>query len=493
MRGSHVDPARRPRCDPRAARRPAALRVHRGGNGALPDDVDAAADAGAAYLLSPVVDSATLQAAQRRGLPFVAGASTPTEIWAAWRAGASAVKVFPAHELGGPSYLRAVRGPLPGIVLLPTGGIEVTEVADYLNAGAVAVGIGGAADRRRPRGREPGRARRAHRHPALLARCRPMTTDPELVSIGETMACLSRAAPRPLRFADSLALSIGGAESNTATAAARLGVSAAWMGRLGDDEFGELVVSRLRAEGVEVRARRDPRRPTGLMVKSHRTTMRTHVDYYRRGNAGASLSPEDLDLDLVRNARVLHLSAITPALGESARRACRVAIEAARDAGTAVSVDLNYRAALWSRDEAAEELRWLVRNADVVFATSDEVRLLSPGVDRERSGEALLEQGARRAVVKHGADGAESLAEDGAFRVSAFDMDVVDEVGAGDAFAAGYLAAWLAGEGEAERLRWATGLGAFAVSTLGDWEGSPTRRELTEFLDQGGRWGYVVR
>lgn len=102
----------------------------------------AAVEAGATFLVSPHTDPGVLEWADGRGVPVLPGALTPTEIMTAWNAGAAAVKVFPA-SLGGPGFLKAVGGPMPGIPLIPTGGITAQNAAAYLEAGAVAVGIGG--------------------------------------------------------------------------------------------------------------------------------------------------------------------------------------------------------------------------------------------------------------------------------------------------------------------------------------------------------------
>jgi len=106
-------------------------------------DLEAAHSAGATYTLAPSLDLDVLSRAHRLGIPHVPGAATPTEVLTAWRAGAAAVKVFPASQLGGPGYVKALRGPLPQVKLIPTGGVGAQEVDDYLQAGSVAVGIGG--------------------------------------------------------------------------------------------------------------------------------------------------------------------------------------------------------------------------------------------------------------------------------------------------------------------------------------------------------------
>jgi 2-dehydro-3-deoxyphosphogluconate aldolase / (4S)-4-hydroxy-2-oxoglutarate aldolase len=109
-------------------------------------DADAARqcfDAGAEFLVSPGLDLGTVKAANQAGKLIMAGALTPTEVIIAWKGGADFVKVFPASAVGGASYLKALRGPLPQIPLVPTGGVNLNTAADFLKAGASALGIGG--------------------------------------------------------------------------------------------------------------------------------------------------------------------------------------------------------------------------------------------------------------------------------------------------------------------------------------------------------------
>jgi 2-dehydro-3-deoxyphosphogluconate aldolase/(4S)-4-hydroxy-2-oxoglutarate aldolase len=100
-----------------------------------------AIDAGAAFLVSPHLDSELVAWAAGQGIPMFPGAATPTEVLAAWRAGAAGVKVFPASSLG-PTFIRELRGPLPDVPLMPTGGVTVESAGDFIRAGAVAVGLG---------------------------------------------------------------------------------------------------------------------------------------------------------------------------------------------------------------------------------------------------------------------------------------------------------------------------------------------------------------
>ena len=198
-----------------------------------------------------------------------------------------------------------------------------------------------------------------------------------LLAVGETMALLTAAEVGRLRHAGALTLGVAGAESNVAIGARRLGCPAAWVGRVGDDELGELVVSRIRAEGVDVGGVvRDPGAPTSLMLKERRTADLVRVLYYRRNGPGSRLHPDDLDPAQVAAAGVLHVTGITPALSDSARATVDHAVELARAAGVPVSFDLNYRSALWPPEEAAAVCRDLAARADVVFAGDDEAGLL---------------------------------------------------------------------------------------------------------------------
>lgn len=303
-----------------------------------------------------------------------------------------------------------------------------------------------------------------------------------LVTLGETMAVLSTPGTGLLRHARSLDLGVAGAEATVAIGATRLGLPSTWVGRVGDDEFGALVRMTLAGQGVGVEhVRTDPEAPTGLMIKEHRTGAITRVTYRRTGSAGSRVAPQDVPP--LNGAAVLHVTGITPALGEPPRAAVRTAVERARAAGVLVSVDLNHRASLWpSATDAVAEYRWLVAHADVLFATEPEAALLTDGGPA-----ALAALGPSEVLVKRGAAGATAIICGEVLEAPVFAVDVVDPVGAGDAFAAGYLAERVRGASPAERLRTAAAAGAFAVTVAGDWEGLPTRAELAQLGAQDVR------
>jgi 2-dehydro-3-deoxygluconokinase len=310
----------------------------------------------------------------------------------------------------------------------------------------------------------------------------PAVVTPAVVTLGETMALFTTPRVGLMRHATHLDLGAAGAESNLAIGVRRLGVPAVWIGRVGDDEFGRMVLARVTGEGVDTsRAVVDAAAPTGLMFKERRSATTTRVMYYRAGSAGSRLAPSDIDEAVVRGAGALHVTGITPALSASARDAVRVAVAVAREAGVPVSLDLNYRRALWTPGEAGAELAALVALADVVFATDDEAALVVDASGPVGYAKALAGMGPGEVLVKRGAQGAVGWLDDEIVQAPPHAVECVDPVGAGDAFAAAYLAERVAGRAPAQCLAAAAIAGAFAVTVPGDWEGLPTREELEAF------------
>ncbi|WP_229069643.1 sugar kinase [Actinoplanes sp. DH11] len=295
-----------------------------------------------------------------------------------------------------------------------------------------------------------------------------------LLTFGESMGIFVADGIGPLEHARGFTLGVAGAESNVAIGVARLGGHATWLGRLGPDATGALIASRLRSAGVRVLAVADDAH-TGLMIRYRRSGQFIHADYHRAGSAGSRLTPADVPEAEIRAAAVLHVTGITPALGDTCRAAVFAAVEAARSAGVTVSVDVNYRSKLWSRFDAAPVLRDLVSRADVVFAGPDEAAIF---VDSADPVDGLAGLGPTEVIVKDGARGCVASIDGSRHSVPALPVTAIDPVGAGDAFVAGYLADRLAGAPVPDRLRTAIAAGAFAVTVPGDCEGAPSRADL---------------
>nr|WP_051104042.1 sugar kinase [Streptomyces sp. SID8375] len=202
---------------------------------------------------------------------------------------------------------------------------------------------------------------------------------PDVFTFGETMVALRGSGP--LKLGGTMNVSIAGAESNVAIGLARLGHDVRWAGAVGEDEAGQLVLRTLRAEGVGVSgASTDPGAPTGLLLFEPRLPEVTRVHYYRAGSAGSRIGA-----DVIQRAfsaappRVLHLTGITPSLSPTARAAARLVLQRARESGSLVCVDVNFRARLWTAEAAAEVLREWIPFVDVLIASDDELPLCLPG------------------------------------------------------------------------------------------------------------------
>ncbi len=298
----------------------------------------------------------------------------------------------------------------------------------------------------------------------------------DVATLGETMVSLRTATP--LRLGGSLTMNVAGSESNVAIGLARLGHTVRWGGRVGQDEVGDFVLRTLRAESVMVdTVAVDADRPTGLMLAERRVGDVSRVSYYRTGSAGSRLSTADAAACLAEAPRILHVTGITPALSASAADAVVEVVRLARRAGALVSVDVNYRSRLWKVDQARPVLSALARSADIVVASEDELALVAQGPEAEAAAE-LAEAGVGRLVVTRGARGASLLLDGETHHCPSVQVAVRDTIGAGDAFVAGFLSGVLDGLSPQRCLHRGTVTGAFAVATVGDWEGLPSRAEL---------------
>lgn len=308
---------------------------------------------------------------------------------------------------------------------------------------------------------------------------------PKVVTLGESMIVFNPAVTGPLRHVQTFHRSLAGAESNVAIGLVRLGTSAGWIGRFGDDEFGRYALATLRGEGVDVsQATLDSLAPTGLYFKELRAGRDPAVYYYRRGSAASRMSPADLDENYLAGAGFLHLTGITPALSESCHRTVMTAIEIAKSAGVRVCFDPNYRAKLWDAAQARQVMRGIARQADIVMPGLAEAELLTGHKDPALAAGALLAAGAGMVIVKLGADGAlVANAETAQPRmVPGFAVAPVDSIGAGDAFAAAFLAGIVNGLSPVLAARQANAAGALATQVVGDWEGMPEQGVLDAFL-----------
>ncbi|MFF1816155.1 sugar kinase [Kribbella sp. NPDC058245] len=306
---------------------------------------------------------------------------------------------------------------------------------------------------------------------------RTETEPAAVVCLGEAMIMLAGAAG-PLEDVETFRRSVGGAECNVAGGLAGLGVPTSWVSRLGDDGFGRQVLRDLRGRGVEVGGvELDPNRPTALYVKES-IDGRSRMHYYRTGSAASAMSPAFLQRPEVAqrlsNARIVHTTGITAALSTDT---AQMLDELRGD--FVLSVDLNWRPVLW-RDKDPEPLWRLLRAADVVLIGADEALVFAGADDPAELHERL--GGRCTLVVKNDAHTAVALEPDGRrTEVPALTVQVVEPVGAGDAFAAGFLAGTLQDLPMKQRLRLGH-LNAAAVLAVPEDHAAPPSAALRDRL-----------
>lgn len=272
---------------------------------------------------------------------------------------------------------------------------------------------------------------------------------PAIVCVGESMALVTPTGAG-LAEAETATLTHAGAEANVAVGVALAGHRAAWASRLGRDPLGARLATELERRGVELWVEEDDTAPTGVMFKDPGVES-SAVYYYRRGSAASRMEPGFLGAAQLDGVRIVHTTGITPALSETCLAMVDRLYDDARAAGAVVSFDVNDRRALWNPEEAARTLARLADAADIAFVGRDEAERIW-GTATPAQIRAFLPNCALL-VVKDGDVGATAFDGDAEpVFVPAPVVEVVEPVGAGDAFASGFLAATLEGADLAARL-----------------------------------------
>lgn len=298
---------------------------------------------------------------------------------------------------------------------------------------------------------------------------------PEVVTMGEVMGTLRFSGQ--FGVGTTVTPSLAGAETNVAIALARLDHRASYIGSLGADTIGEGILRTLRGERVGVDHVAMRPEPTGILVSRIVGPETKRVDYHRSGSAGRIISPEQIEAALSEQPTILHITGITPALGQTARDAVFHAVSLAREHGITVSFDVNYRSRLWEADDARPVLESIARQADILFGGTEELALITGEYEPVAAMTQIAGWGVSDVVWKS-SDLARSLSGGKLVEANNRLVQAVDPIGAGDAFVSGWLSARLDGLPIKERLVRAHVMGAIIVGIDGDWEGLPTRSEL---------------
>ncbi|TYC21065.1 sugar kinase [Micromonospora sp. MP36] len=306
----------------------------------------------------------------------------------------------------------------------------------------------------------------------------------DVVTLGEALGSLLATQVGPLDDATHFERRLAGSEVNTAIALARLGHRVGYLGTVGDDLFGKAARARFEAENVDTTMLTTSRdAATGLQIKERVVGRDPTYVYYRQGSAGSKLAAAPDVLEYLTAARHLHVTGIPLAISPSARHCAFKAVETARNNGLPVSFDPNLRPVLWpDHKEMVDVVNALAIQCDWVLPGHREGTVLTGSSEPEGIAQFYLSRGVRGVVIKLGSRGALLYTANAVWRCPPFAVEVVDTLGAGDGFAAGFISALIDGEPAERALERACAVGAIATTSEGDCDGMPIRAELADFM-----------
>ncbi|WP_103133952.1 sugar kinase [Mesotoga sp. B105.6.4] len=311
------------------------------------------------------------------------------------------------------------------------------------------------------------------------------------LGLGEIMVQMNPTEKGALRFQTLFERHVAGSEANTIIQMQRLGIGCWFFSAVGADEFGKVIVSALRSEGVDTSGVvEDRNNPTAVyfVQRSYPVPNKTMVYYYRKGSAAANFGPENVREEYFEGLDLFLVSGITPSLSSSCYEAALKCVKLAKDHGAQVAFDTNIRINLLkTKENAMKTLEPFINSADILFTGAGDMAMLF-GDDIERAREVTIRKAtsANIIVFKKGSDGVEALVRGKRYFVPAYKVPVIDELGAGDACDGAFLASYLQGNTIEDSLRFANVAGAITVSLKGDIEPLPDWQAIETFLNVHG-------
>jgi 2-dehydro-3-deoxygluconokinase len=306
----------------------------------------------------------------------------------------------------------------------------------------------------------------------------------DVVSVGETMVLFTPETTGQMRYVKQFSSRIAGAETNTLIGLAKLGHQVGWISQVGKDEFGSTILSSVRGEGVDVsQVKQSTDASTGIFFKEVVNEKNVRIHYYRKNSAASLLDYHAIDEDYIAQSKYLYITGITPALSESCRDMIFYAIDIARKNDVQIVFDPNVRRKLWSDELARRTLLRIAEKSDIILPGISEGEFLFNISSHEKIAQSFHQLGAKVVIVKLGEKGAyySTIVENGTVQASKIER-VVDPVGAGDGFAAGFLSGLLDNLQVQQAVTRACTVGAMVTTVNGDVEGLPDREALETFI-----------
>lgn len=279
-----------------------------------------------------------------------------------------------------------------------------------------------------------------------------------------------------------------GAPANLTDALAKLGAGSSLIGVLGDDEFGELLLSRLREDGVDVRHIRVTQGyTTGISFVTYYTSGVRKFIFHLRHSAAGQLSPEDIEEEFIADSELLHIMGSSLAISESSQRACYKAVDIAKDSNLMITFDPNLRPELIDAETIRKVCEPILKVSRVVLLSKNEAAILTGTQDPVRAGERLIEMGPEMAVLKMGDKGAVAVTEEETFFEPPFEVSEVDPTGAGDVYDAAFLYGLTNKWSLSKTMEFASATGAIKVTKLGAMSGPSSIDEVEDFIRKANK------
>lgn len=290
----------------------------------------------------------------------------------------------------------------------------------------------------------------------------------------------------PIIFCDTFKRKLGGAELNVAIGCARLGLKSGWISRLGNDDFGKYILKTVRGEGVDIsEVQLIEEYPTSVYFREVLADGSSRSFYYREKSPTSTMKCKELNEEYFKSAKVLHITGVFPSITNNNQEIILEAIRLAKKNNLTVSFDPNIRLKMWTKEEAKSYIEKLLPDVDIILIGDEEIEILLGDVTIEDAIKTFHSYGIDKVIVKKGAKGALGSDGENIYEVEAIKPKaLVDTVGAGDGFAAGFLTALLKGKALEDCVRFANAVGSLVVGVEGDNEGLPYYDDILVHLGQ---------
>ena len=308
----------------------------------------------------------------------------------------------------------------------------------------------------------------------------------DVITIGDGMIAMCPIQKGPIIFSNTFERKVGGAELNVAIGCSRLGLKAGWISRLGNDDFGKHILKTARGEGIDIsEAKLVNEYQTSVYFREVLSDGSSRSFYYREKSPTSTMGLEDLSEEYFKSSKILHITGVFPSISNNNQNIILEAVKLAKKLNLMVSFDPNIRLKMWTKEEAKSFIEKILPSVDILLIGDEELEILLEDNNIEKAIKTFHSYGIGRVIIKKGAKGA--IGSDGkkVYEVPPIKPKaVIDTVGAGDGFAAGFLTALLKGETLENCIRFANGVGSLVVGVEGDNEGLPYYDDVLVHLGQ---------